>query len=256
MIKGEICACLPEKEYGFIKGEDGRDYFFSFSAIRDKSHIVRIAEGTWVEFEQKATPKGYRAERILVLDERILRYSEPDEVLISQGDSVKGWEFIERGEWIVHGSSRESPDDAKRELARAARHVGANALIESEYYKTTGSEQGTGKGTHHYTIHNFRARIATVGKKDMNGSLTLDDLTGLNQRAFQIKRRFTEVNRCNESENQKRRKMIWGGGAALTLILWLSGASKGVLLGAAVITMFLPVFLDEATNNGDWLLQR
>lgn len=253
MIRGEIRTYLPEKQYGFIKGEDGRDYSFSFSAIRDKSQIERVAEGALVEFEQKATPRGYRAERILFSDARDLKYSEPDEVLVSRNDCIKGWEIIERGEWIVHGSSRDSSDDAKRDLIRAARQVGANALIESEYYKTTGSESGTGKGTHYYTIHNLKARVAIVAKKDMNGSLSHDDLAGLNQRIEQIKLRFVDMNQRNETANQKNRKMIWAGGAGFTTILWLSGSHGMLLLGMVFTAFVLPIFLDEPTNNGEWL---
>lgn len=230
MIRGEVRTCLPEKQYGFIKGEDGRDYYFSFSALRDKTQIERIAEGALVEFEQKATPKGYRAEQVLFSDARNLKYSEPDEVLVSRNDCIKGWEIIERGEWIVHGSSRDSSDDAKRDLIRAARQVGANALIECDYSKTTGSEPGTGKGTHYYTIHNFRARVVIVAKKDMNGSLSQDDLAGLNQRIEQIKLRFVDMNQRNEAANQKNRKMIWAGGAGFAMVLWLSGAQGTLLL--------------------------
>lgn len=253
MIKGQVSSFLPEGGYGFIKGEDRRDYYFSLRAIRDKSHIDRIAEGAVVEFEQKATPKGYRAENISIHDSRIIRYDIPDEVLISKSVDIKGWDVIERGEWVVFGNSRNSPDDAKRNLIHAATLVGANALVESEYFKTTGSERGTGDGTYHYTIHNFKARLATVAKKNMNGSKLQEELTGLNQQAAQLKQKFKEENQRIERGSRLFSWMIWSGGVALIIHLWMSGEKGGVLLGIGVAAAVLGSFFYETSNQGDWL---
>jgi cold shock CspA family protein len=58
---GVIKTYLPEKKYGFIKGDDGKDYFFHQNAFKDKKQIAMISEEAYVSFDQKATPKGYRA---------------------------------------------------------------------------------------------------------------------------------------------------------------------------------------------------
>lgn len=256
MIRGAVSTCLPEKQYGFIKGEDGRDYYFSFNALTDKGQIEKIAEGALVQFDQKATARGYRAESISIIEEHELRYLEPTEVLISRDKSIRGWEIIEKGNWIVHGSSRESPDDAKRKLAKL---VGANAVIESEYYKTTGSESGSGNGTHYYAIHNFRARLVTVAKKNIGGSLSVEDLVGLNQKAEELKRCFIESNQRNEAANQKTRDRIWSGGSILVGLLLVavkhSSMSIGWAIGVGVLVLILPLFFRQSNNQGDWLSQ-
>lgn len=259
MIKGVIKTCLSEKQYGFIKGEDGRDYYFSFNALTDKGQIERLAEGALVEFDQKATARGYRAESISITKEHELRYSEPTEVLVSREKSIQGWEIIEKGNWIVHASSRESPDDAKHKLAHSAKLVGANAVIESEYYKTTGSESGSGNGTHYYSIHNFRARVAMVGKKDIGGSLSLEDLVGLNQKAEELKRSYIESNQLNEAANQKIRERIWSGGAALVGLLIAivkhSSLAIGWVIVVGILILILPIFFYKPNNQGDWLIR-
>lgn len=252
MIKGAISTCLPEKQHGFIKGEDARDYYFAFKSLNDKSQIEKIAEGALVEFEQRATPRGYRAESISIAEEREVRYSEPAEMLVSRSQSIKGWEVIEIGGWIVHGSSRISPDDAKRNLLNYAKLVGANAVIESGYYKTTGSEQGAGNGTHHYTIHNFRARVVTVAKKDMGGSLSLEGLVGLNQKAEDIKWQYVELNQSNEAANQQKRNLIWSGGVIVVVLLGM-GTLFFLAIGAGFLTLLLPLFFQKPTTHGDWL---
>ena len=251
MIKGTISTCLPEKQYGFIKGEDGKDYYFSFNAL-SRTQFDKIAEGALVEFDQKASAKGYRAESILITKNGTDGYSQPTEALVSKGKSIKGWEIIERGAWIVHGSSSKSPDDAKLNLIDRAKQIGANALIESEYFKTTGSTSGSGGGTYYYTIHNFRARAVTVAKKEINGSLSLDDLFGLNQKAGEFKQRCIEVNQCNCAANQKKRGKIWAGGAIAVGLLLGIGSHYFWAFGAGMLFIVTPNFFREPTNYADW----
>ena len=62
-MKGIINTWLSEKGYGFIKGDDGKDYYFNRQDFREKSHIALLAEALPVEFDQQATPKGYRAKK-------------------------------------------------------------------------------------------------------------------------------------------------------------------------------------------------
>jgi cold shock CspA family protein len=59
-VKGVVY--LPEKKYGFLKGDDGKGYFFHANEFV-KAHINNIFEDSFVEFEQFATPKGYNAKR-------------------------------------------------------------------------------------------------------------------------------------------------------------------------------------------------
>lgn len=205
-MKGTIKTYLPEKRYGFIKGDDGKDYFFHTSEFRDKEHAEKICEESFVHFDQQATPKGYKAKNCSLLNSSdILTYVTPDEFMTSRSRHVSGWEVIEQSNWIVHGSSRDSPDAAKKEAMDGAVRIGANALISFEYYKTTGSEPGTGKGTYHYTIHNFRGRAVIIAKRNSKGKYLQSDFLDLNKTAERLKRRLLE----DTKKSKNKRNVIW-----------------------------------------------
>ncbi len=67
-MKGIIKTYLSEKKYGFIKGDDGKDYFFHVNEFRDKQHISNICEEAFVTFDQQATPKGYKAKNCSLIN--------------------------------------------------------------------------------------------------------------------------------------------------------------------------------------------
>lgn len=65
MINGTIVTVRHDKGYGFINGEDGREYFFHKDDLNDRSvYFIHIEVGTRVEFQPKLTPKGPRAENV------------------------------------------------------------------------------------------------------------------------------------------------------------------------------------------------
>ena len=41
---GTVKSYLSDKNYGFIKGEDGKDYFFHDSSLKDKKDINKLCE--------------------------------------------------------------------------------------------------------------------------------------------------------------------------------------------------------------------
>lgn len=210
-MKGVVKTYLPEKKYGFIKGNDGKDYFFHANEFVNKTHINNICEDSAVNFEQFATPKGYTAKRCTLIDTSdILTYVVHDEFIATRSGGARGWEVVERGNWIVHGTCRDSPDSAKRDSIRNAAIIGANGLIDMDYYKTTGSESGTGSGTHYYTIHNFRGRAVVFAKRNSIGDYTLDELTRVNRRAQQLKDTLV-------AKNKRTRNIIWCGVFVLSI---------------------------------------
>lgn len=262
-MKGQVKTYLPEKQYGFIKGDDGKDYFFHTSefkqaADRDRD---RVCEAAYVSFDQQATPKGYKAKDCRLLDSTsVASYVVPDEFLTSRTSEIRGWEIIERGEWCVYASSEHSPDDAKFEAIRMARHLGANALGELRYYKTTGSEAGTGRGIHHFTIHNFRGRLLSVAKRNSFGSYRRGDLEGLNKVAAACKADRLQATKRSE----RKRNVIWlcvGVVALLILILNWHGLPSALhpipslLLHPFMILVLLiiGVMFGRSTDYDDWL---
>lgn len=177
-MTGYIKSFIEEKSYGFIEGDDGRDYFFHINNV-NKNYINKISDGRLVTFEPKATKKGYAADNIEIEIKNIqntYKYEIPNDVYISRDSRIKGWEIIENCNYILIGTSKNSPDAAKRDIISSAEIIGANGLINFEYFKTTGSKPGTGNGTYYFTIHNFRAEPVVIAKKTKNGSLTEEDV--------------------------------------------------------------------------------
>lgn len=66
-MKGSVKKFDKEKGYGFIKGEDGKDYFFHYSQLMMEG-FKTTEEGKKVEFEETSTEKGLRANNIHFVD--------------------------------------------------------------------------------------------------------------------------------------------------------------------------------------------
>lgn len=67
-MKGSVKWFSDEKGYGFIAGDDGRDYFAHFSGILQDG-FKSLAEGQRVSFDLEDTEKGPKAINITVLEE-------------------------------------------------------------------------------------------------------------------------------------------------------------------------------------------
>jgi len=238
-MKGTIKTYLPEKKYGFIKGDDGKDYFFHESEFRDKSHIGKICEEAFVNFDQQATPKGYKAKNCsLINPSEVLTFVTPDEFITSRSNSVRGWDIIEYGHWIVHGTSSDSPDAAKRDVIDSATRIGANALINLEYYKTTGSS-----GNYNYTIHNFRGRPVTLAKKNSKGKYHSDELSGLNQRAEALKKKLVEQTKASK----RKRNIVW---LVVAVLSFFSLGTEPIFIIGLIIVGFI---IGHSTDYDHWL---
>lgn len=63
MSKGYVRWWAVEKGHGFIRGEDGRDYFVHYTSINGegRKNLERDEE---VEFDGKDTPRGPRADNV------------------------------------------------------------------------------------------------------------------------------------------------------------------------------------------------
>lgn len=244
-MNGIIKTYLPEKEYGFIDGDDGKSYFFQAREVKNKSQLRNLCEGEYVSFEQHATPKGYRASNCFLLNSsEINRFVVPDKFLTSRSSKIDGWDVIEKGNWFVHGSSSESPDAAKSLLIENATHTSANALIEVEYYKTTGSTPGTGKGTYYFTIHNFKGRIVKVAKRNASGKHLESEIKGLNKYAAALKSYLEK-----KTKSSKRKCLIiWLTAGVCSFFSFAMGA-PGLIILFAIIAFFLGKY----TNFDDWL---
>ena len=61
-MTGTIARLMPDRGFGFIKGEDGKDYFFHRSHTH--SNFIGMKPGDVVDFEVLPSRKGPRAERV------------------------------------------------------------------------------------------------------------------------------------------------------------------------------------------------
>lgn len=64
-MNGKVSRIIADKGFGFIKGEDGKDYFAHRTAFKN-INFAEVNEGDKVEFEPSEGAKGPRAEDIYV----------------------------------------------------------------------------------------------------------------------------------------------------------------------------------------------
>lgn len=61
MTKGTIKKIVSERGFGFIAGEDGKEYFFHRDGMSANLNFDRLLGGEPVEFRVEQSPKGSRA---------------------------------------------------------------------------------------------------------------------------------------------------------------------------------------------------
>ena len=64
MATGTIKKVISERGFGFIRGEDSKDYFFHRGGLDASLDFDRLTGGEKVEFEIESSPKGPRASRV------------------------------------------------------------------------------------------------------------------------------------------------------------------------------------------------
>jgi cold shock protein len=61
MTEGTIKKIVPDRGFGFIAADDGKEYFFHRSGVQDFDALMG---GEKVSFEIEPSPKGPRANRV------------------------------------------------------------------------------------------------------------------------------------------------------------------------------------------------
>ena len=64
MATGTIKKVVNDRGFGFITGEDGKDYFFHRDGLTSTLNFDRLNGGEKVEFEIEQSPKGARARNV------------------------------------------------------------------------------------------------------------------------------------------------------------------------------------------------
>ena len=239
-MKGFIKSCLDEKKYGFIKGDDKKDYFFLYSSV-EATFRDKICDYASVEFEPNATPKGYSATKIKILDKQI-GYEAPSEFITTKSDHVNGYETVEPSNWIVCGSSRDL-DEAKADMIARARLIGANSIIKMKYSKDTENE-----GNYYYSIHGFSGVAINLGKKAPNGEPKDKFLQNIDEKASDLKKRLK-----NKTLTRKILKTI----IVLFFVLMAFDSYKSHSIGYTIVLGLVGVFVffRMSTNRDWWLIE-
>lgn len=63
-MNGTIKRLSADRGFGFIQGEDGKDYFFHQSDLRGGLSFAQLKEGQRVAFEPRQAERGPRAAEI------------------------------------------------------------------------------------------------------------------------------------------------------------------------------------------------
>lgn len=185
-MNGVIAKYFEDKGYGFIRGEDGIDYFFHYTALKSTTDQIHLKPGCTLSFVPSRSERGPQGTEISIkttLNKSLPteRYSFTNgEVWRTKKDSFAGYEILKRANYIIVGStssSGESPDDARNDMLAKAADIGANAIICEEYSRGTGRS-----GNYRYTTHHFSGRPVVIGKANHKGLLkseiSLPDLDG------------------------------------------------------------------------------
>ncbi|HET7028537.1 MAG TPA: cold shock domain-containing protein [Candidatus Limnocylindrales bacterium] len=64
MATGRIKKLVSDRGFGFITGEDGKDYFFHRDALAGSLDFDRLNGGEQVEFNVEQSPRGPRASSV------------------------------------------------------------------------------------------------------------------------------------------------------------------------------------------------
>ena len=71
-LKGRVKWFDSKKGFGFVTGDDGKDYFVHYSAIQTEGFRT-LQEGEPVEFEAMVGPKGPSATKVTSLSAQTLK---------------------------------------------------------------------------------------------------------------------------------------------------------------------------------------
>lgn len=63
-MEGTIARKVDDRGFGFIKGNDGTDYFFHRSACESQIAFIQMRQGQVVSFDITSSDKGPRADNV------------------------------------------------------------------------------------------------------------------------------------------------------------------------------------------------
>ena len=155
---GVVRSFMPEKGFGFIQGDDQRDYFVHVSSVEGGMLI----DGQAVEFEGQPSPKGYRAMKVVpgeLPPPPGYAYESPNRLIWTQDSEARGFETI----FVLGTAWAESnnPNEAREMLKKRCLDYGGNAVLNVHLHKYSRNE---GCSNYYFTVHRYSGTIASVQK--------------------------------------------------------------------------------------------
>ncbi len=152
-MKGHITSYVEEKQYGFIKGENGKDYFFHKNDVVDQNEIL---DGLNVIFDPIPTRKGLAAKSVQLGLANIPIYLDPDRFVFTSESSINGHEILFITTYSIEDKD---PNIAKLALRERALLYGLNGVVGVHLEKRTAMS-----GNYRYTVHRFTGGLCLIKK--------------------------------------------------------------------------------------------
>lgn len=155
-MRGRVTSFQVDKYYGFIKGDDGEDYFVHLNDVDGRQALARHQ---LVSFEATATPKGPRARSVAPgpMPQQVPEY--PRRFISTEKLEVPGF-FVAR--FIQHcWYEARDPRQARAGLEHRAWQSGANAIIGRTLHKYS---KRRNLANHRYTMHRFSGQAVILQK--------------------------------------------------------------------------------------------
>lgn len=209
-MEGRIKTYLPSKGYGFIEGDDGKSFFFHMQDF--KSATAKIEENLFVAFEETATPKGYRAKNVEIVN-NIGHLAPASGFVYSKKRVPKGMDV--RFSAMIQSVDKDLRT-AENGLRDTARQLGGNGLINVTYSKFTES-----KGNYQYTVHRFRGECAVLAERRFakKPHVAAQSEKDLEELVNAVQANFAAMREAEESEAERQRKrrqrLFWGSAIAV-----------------------------------------
>lgn len=235
-MKGKVTRYLKEKSFGFIKGEDGNDYFFHKNSFNPKLEDKDIFSGLPVSFEPNLNKKGFNAKDCKIIGDfksNQEKYKFPSEVLHSKSDRVKGYQVLSMPDYEI-SVTRRNNDEAFNEIKKLCQKLGGNAVLSLKHERETRSKPGKGNGTYYYNVNVLTAVPALVGRREQVGFDLGNKVESLESSCAKEVKKLAE-----ETKSRDIFRLIF---AIISLFVMLGSFSSGAI-EVSVITLILSMIL-------------
>ncbi|MGY2263363.1 cold-shock protein [Pseudomonas sp. SDO55104_S430] len=153
--KGIVCSFIPERGFGFILGDDGRNYFVH----RENVNGAELVDGQQVDFMGMPTAKGYKAVNVVPgdLPKSGAAFESPRHFIWTEDNEPNGFrvKYMLGSGWSESGTIQE----AKAALVRMCKERRGNAVLNVRLEK---SIHRHGFSNYHYTRHRFKGDFVNV----------------------------------------------------------------------------------------------